>query len=192
MTPVPASTGTSATPSQAQAALANGNGNGNGKGPAPPTSPHIDYTRFISRYAQSFPPSAIRALFKAETVPGMVSFLAGKPNPATFPVQSMSVTLKAHEEEGIAEPVTLEIDSKDLEDSLQYGSTSGLPKLNKWLEDLTTTLHGREVVQPQGEQDPRTEWRVTIGTGVQDLLSKTFSVLLNPHDSILVEAPCYR
>lgn len=86
----------------------------------------------------------------------MVSLLAGKPNPATFPFSSISVALKPIIP---SDPVeTLVVESAALTEGLQYGPTAGLGGLIKWLEQLQTIRHKRE---KDGS------WRVSVGSGSQ-------------------------
>lgn len=70
----------------------------------------------------------------------------------------------------------------DLDTALQYNQTSGIPELVQWLTELNMHVHGIR----QGEG-----WRVSVGSGSQDLLYKAFSALVSPGDSIFLEAPTY-
>ncbi|GAA5856269.1 hypothetical protein JCM8547_000846 [Rhodosporidiobolus lusitaniae] len=140
----------------------------------------IDWDHFISTAGKRWQPSAIRGLFPLEKVPGMVSLLAGKPNAATFPFSSIKVELKPVIP---GEPTeTLTIESAALEEGLQYGPTAGLGSLVKWLENLQETRHSR----PKDAN-----WKVSVGSGSQDLIHKAFHSLVNPGDSILIESPVY-
>lgn len=91
----------------------------------------------------------------------MLSLLAGKPNEATFPFSSISMTLKPIVPGGPEE--TLVIESKALGVALQYGPTAGLSGLVKWLSELEESRHKR----PQDGS-----WRVSVGSGSQDLIYK--------------------
>lgn len=156
-----------------------------------PTANCVNPSRFLSQSTHLRPASAIRSLFPAELNPGMLSLLAGKPNPATFPFESLSLNLKPEAEAG---PTQLRIQGEDLVTALQYGSTAGIPKLVQWITQLQICMHVREAVAPGSKLDGvagRTPWRVTTGNGSQDLLNKTFDALLNPGDVILVESPVY-
>ena len=156
-----------------------------------PKASRVDPARFLSQTSHDRPASAIRSLFPAELIPGMLSLLAGKPNPDTFPFESLSLNLKPEAEAG---PMSLNIQGEDLVTALQYGATSGIPKLVQWITQLQTHMHKREAVTPGSKLDGvagRTPWRVTTGNGSQDLLNKTFDALLNPGDVILVESPAY-
>lgn len=71
----------------------------------------------------------------------MISFLAGKPNPTTFPFESITINLKpsltlpgetnGHTNGSSAEAESVTIDGADLAEALQYGPTSGFPRLVK-------------------------------------------------------------
>ncbi|SPO22000.1 tryptophan amino transferase (transaminase) [Ustilago trichophora] len=156
-----------------------------------PKASRVEPARFLSQASHDRPASAIRSLFPAEMIPGMLSLLAGKPNPDTFPFESLSLNLKPEAEAG---PMSLNIQGEDLVTALQYGATSGIPKLVQWITHLQAHMHKREAVTPGSKLDGvagRTPWRVTTGNGSQDLLNKTFDALLNPGDVILVESPAY-
>ncbi|KAK4702508.1 tryptophan aminotransferase, partial [Phenoliferia sp. Uapishka_3] len=140
----------------------------------------VDWDYFISARGRKWQPSPIRGLFPLEATPGMISFLAGKPNPTTFPFSSIAVTLKSVIEGET--PVTLNIESDALNEALQYGPTAGLKGLVEWLEVLQETKHDRK-------RDG--SWRLSVGSGSQDLIYKAFQSLINEGDSVLLEAPVY-
>lgn len=155
----------------------------------------------------------------------MVSFLAGKPNADTFPFSAIRVDLKPVVRQNLrplgafgpqtderitqvpGDPVeTLTIEADALSEGLQYGATAGLPSLNKWLENLQQMRHKRA---KDGS------WRLSLGSGSQDLINKVrlvglimveceslltvfflipiqaFCSLVNEDDSILMESPVY-
>ena len=62
---------------------------------------------------------------------------------------------------------TLTIEADALSEGLQYGATAGLPSLNKWLENLQEMRHKR----PKDGS-----WRLSLGSGSQDLINKVRSV----------------
>ncbi|KAF5374493.1 hypothetical protein D9615_009117 [Tricholomella constricta] len=138
------------------------------------------YTRFLSDVAKSRKPSAIRSLFPLENTPGLLSLLAGKPNPTTFPFTSLSFT--ARSPVGEDSDVRLKLDDSVLALGLQYGATSGFEPLVDWIYGLQEFSHGRK--RSEG-------WRLSIGSGSQDLIYKAVTALVNPGDSILVESPVY-
>lgn len=151
----------------------------------------VQPSRFLSDASHRRPKSAIRSLFPAELIPGMLSLLAGKPNPTTFPFESLTLKLKPDAESG---PQELCIEGEDLVASLQYGASPGIPKLVSWITNLQVQMHKREIVTRGSKLDGiagRSPWRVTTGNGSQDLLNKTFEALLNPGDVILCESPVY-
>ncbi|EPQ31880.1 uncharacterized protein PFL1_00079 [Pseudozyma flocculosa PF-1] len=158
----------------------------------------VNPARFLSDAVALRPASAIRALFPAEMIPGMLSLLAGKPAPQTFPLANISLTLKPEAESGFdaatGQPQKLEIEGEELAEALQYGATSGPARLVNWLTDMQVRMHGRELVKPGDKLDGvagRSAWRVTSGVGSQDLLNKAFEALLNPGDVILSDSPVY-
>ena len=161
---------------------------------------YMPHSEFLSQKAKNQPDAPIRSMFAAERIPGMISFLAGKPNDETFPWKSIQLKL-AVDPEGYAsdgkpaEEVTLDINGADLSDSLQYNQTYGLPRLNAWLTDFVSKLHDRPIIAPDQVEaaaaEGRTPWRLTIGNGSQDLIHKTMAVILDPEDTVLTESPAY-
>ncbi|GAA5850864.1 hypothetical protein JCM9279_006221 [Rhodotorula babjevae] len=140
----------------------------------------LDWSTLISERGRRWEPSAIRGLFPLEKIPGMVSLLAGKPNADTFPFSAIKVDLKPIIPGDPVETLTVESDA--LNEALQYGATAGLPNLVKWIENLQETRHKRA---KDGS------WRVSLGSGSQDLINKAFHSLVNDDDSILIESPVY-
>ncbi|GAA5828148.1 hypothetical protein JCM11251_002612 [Rhodosporidiobolus azoricus] len=138
---------------------------------------------FISELGKRWEPSAIRGLFPLEKIPGMVSLLAGKPNSATFPFSSIKVELKPVIPGDPTE--TLTVESAALDEGLQYGPTAGLGGLVKWLENLQEIRHKRAKV------DGEDAWKVSVGSGSQDLINKAFHSLVNDDDCVLLETPVY-
>ena len=96
-----------------------------------------------------------------EDTPGLISLLAGKPNPETFPFTSLSFTAKSPLADD--QDVALTLDQEDLAEGLQYTATAGLPRLLDWLRGLQERQHGR--CKDEG-------WDVAVGIGAQDLISK--------------------
>lgn len=114
----------------------------------------------LSYNAQTRLPSAIRSLYPAEKLPGMISLLSGKPNGQTFPIRRISMDVDVQG----SSSVTLNIEGQDLEDALQYSPTAGLPRLVDWVEALQARVHRLSRPSPH--------WRCSIGAGSQDLLTK--------------------
>ncbi|KAF8150114.1 PLP-dependent transferase [Crassisporium funariophilum] len=142
--------------------------------------PDTYYSDFLSDVAKERKPSPIRSLFPLEKTPGLISLLAGKPNASTFPFTSLS--FNARSPVNPAAEVTLTLDGEDLAHSLQYGDTAGLKGLLDWIKRLQEINHGRK--QNEG-------WRVSIGSGSQDLIYKAVAAMVNRGDSVLVESPVY-
>jgi len=76
----------------------------------------------------------------------MISFLAGKPNPSTFPFEAITLTIKpgldssASTNGATKEPEQITISGKELDEALQYGATAGLPVLVK-VYSLSDTIN---------------------------------------------------
>ncbi|SPO46582.1 related to aromatic amino acid aminotransferase I [Moesziomyces antarcticus] len=147
----------------------------------------MDYTSLLSDTARNRMPSAIRSLFPAELIPGMVSLLSGKPNSDTFPFQRIVLELKPAQPD--AAPEQIAIEGGDLDVALQYSATSGIPKLVEWIQTFQSKIHARPLVA--NEQGAGKVWRCSFGNGSQDLLTKTFEALVNPGDSVVLESPAY-
>ncbi|KAG8696355.1 hypothetical protein FRC08_007216 [Ceratobasidium sp. 394] len=161
--------------------------------------PNEFYEPYLSELAKSRRPNPIRGLYHLEERPGMISMLAGKPNADTFPFTSFSFAANDptyhRDTSTITEPPSsitsdsnalgqlhITIPPAQLATALQYGPTTGLPDLISWVYTLQAAQHGRY----KGEG-----WRVSIGTGSQDLLYKSFGAFVNPGDAVLIEAPAY-
>ncbi|KAJ6459452.1 TdiD protein [Mycena vitilis] len=147
--------------------------------------PESFYTPFLSDVAKARRPSPIRSLLPLEATPGLLSLLAGKPNPTTFPFKSFSFTAHAPPSEDghpASDDVQLSLSGPELAAALQYGPTGGMAPLVDWLHGLQRIVHGRE----RGEG-----WTLSVGNGSQDLLSKAIIALLNPGDAVLVQSPVY-
>ncbi|KNZ77518.1 Kynurenine/alpha-aminoadipate aminotransferase, mitochondrial [Termitomyces sp. J132] len=134
---------------------------------APAKALPVDYyTPFLSDLAKRRKPSAIRSLFPLEHTPGLISLLAGKPNPTTFPFTSFSFTAESPTK-GEAD-VEVKIGSTELAHGLQYGATAGYEKLWEWFVGLQEFVHCRKKTE---------DWSISIGSGSQDLIYK---ILISP------------
>ncbi|QRV87154.1 aminotransferase class I and II protein [Ceratobasidium sp. AG-Ba] len=151
-----------------------------------------DYARFLARSAALRNIEGIRGLLQYELQPGLISLLAGKPNPTTFPIEEISLTLRSptgpqpyqsSASESAVVRETLTIKDGDIAKALQYTPTEGIPELRKLLSEYQKTEHGVNI--------DNIELQLMMGSGSQDLLYKAFSSLLDPGDSMLVEAPVY-
>jgi len=130
-------------------------------------------------------------LLSLEAKPGMLSMLAGKPNPSTFPFDHITVGIKnpAASFDSASSTTEITLNDAELAEALQYGPTAGMPALVEWLMKLTEEVHCTR--QPSQKQGGEGGWRVSLGSGSQDLLYKVFYALLNPGDTIIVEGPTY-
>ncbi|KAI1796884.1 PLP-dependent transferase [Ganoderma leucocontextum] len=142
--------------------------------------PAEHYDGFLSALAKERKPNPIRGLYPLEARPGMISLLAGKPNAATFPFTSL--TIKSRSPTDPSAETTTEIAGAALAEGLQYGPTAGMPDLIGWFYDLQEREHGRK----KGEG-----WRMSIGSGSQDVIHKAILALLDPGEPVLVESPLY-
>ncbi|EJD49564.1 TdiD protein [Auricularia subglabra TFB-10046 SS5] len=146
------------------------------------TSP-IDYSNFLSTLSKSRKQNPIRGLLHLELEPGVISLLAGKPNPTTFPITGISFKARSPLSPGGAEEEDFELTPRQVSTALQYNFVAGVPDMVNWVTELQSHEHKQPV-------DPA-RWTVTIGSGGQDLIYKAFLALVNPGDPVLVEAPVY-
>lgn len=151
----------------------------------------------MSHAMRHWPAGSIRRLYTAEDMAQGISFLSGLPNPSMIPFQYLTF--------GAVNPVSLQteaitVPTEAFETSLQYLPAQGLAPLAAWFKDFVSRIHGRPICDgpaAEGQQEEEqqasvhTPWSVTIGSGIQDLLSTVFRVLLDPDDTVLFEAPTY-
>ena len=112
--------------------------------------------------------SAIRELFKLLGKPGIISFAGGFPDSAMFDVegiQQASQHVLAHEP-GPA---------------LQYGATEGYPALREQLSQFMASK-GVAGLSPEG---------LIVTTGSQQALDLIGKTMLDPQDTVIVEAPTF-
>lgn len=120
-----------------------------------------------SDVARNLTPSPIRALMKYAKKPGMISLAGGMPDPEVFPVEQFS------EAAGIIASRGKEI--------LQYGVTGGFDPLKTWIAEWMAPRMGR--VTGPGE--------MCVTTGSQQVMDLFAAVVLDPGDTVIVEAPTY-
>ena len=112
--------------------------------------------------------SAIRELFKLLGKPGIISFAGGFPDSAMFDVEGIqhaSQHVLAHEP-GPA---------------LQYGATEGYPALREQLSHFMASK-GVAGLSPEG---------LIVTTGSQQALDLIGKTMLDPQDTVIVEAPTF-
>ncbi|KAL9646146.1 hypothetical protein ABK040_008023 [Willaertia magna] len=141
----------------------------------------IGYSTFLSENAKRRKPCPIRLIADLVNLPGMISLGGGLPNPETFQFSKITVELKKESEE--EEAKSFEISGKDLNNSLQYGSSYGLKELVQWLINLQEHTHHLNFTE--------NNFNLAITTGSQDALTKIFDMLLNYGDLLLIEKPTY-
>ena len=124
-----------------------------------------NYDAFLSTRSKARRPSAIRALQPLLSEPGMISLGGGMPNPTTFPIQSIKVTLSNDNDD--VEPSTFTLENQSLDDVLQYSGTRGTIPLLQHLNELQSNEHGN--IQPK-------PFEICVTTGSQDALSKAFDL----------------
>ncbi|KAJ7465366.1 pyridoxal phosphate-dependent transferase [Mycena galericulata] len=151
------------------------------------TTTAVDIAPFLSAKSRLWKSCGIRGLFPLENIPGMISLLAGRPNPSTFPFESITMKLKPGlaglpASSGGDDPFSITLGGDELDEALQYGLTPGVTRLINWLEGFQTHVHKRT---PDGT------WNVTVGSGSQDLMAKACEMLVDDGDFVLVETPAY-
>ncbi|KAG8728250.1 hypothetical protein FRC10_005180 [Ceratobasidium sp. 414] len=118
----------------------------------------------------------VRGLLPLELQPGIISLLAGKPNPRTFPIEQLSITLRSPTAPQPYQPnvdpssiirETLTLKDVDISTALQYSFTDGIPELRQVLAEFQKREHGVDV--------DNVKLQLAMGTGSQDLLYKAFS-----------------
>jgi 2-aminoadipate transaminase len=123
----------------------------------------------FSKRAERMQPSAIRQMTKLAAAAGaeLIAFAGGMPSPATFPLQELA-----------------QIAAAEIRDhhgrSLQYGMTTGYRPLVQWICDYIGA-----------QQVACTPANVVCTTGSQQAIDLICEVLIDPEDTIFVEAPTY-
>ncbi len=112
--------------------------------------------------------SAIRELFKLLGKPGIISFAGGFPDSAMFDVEGIR---QASEHVLAHEPGS----------ALQYGATEGYPALREQLSHFMASK-GVTGLNPDG---------LIVTTGSQQALDLIGKTMLDPQDTVIVEAPTF-
>ncbi|PFH53412.1 hypothetical protein AMATHDRAFT_1465 [Amanita thiersii Skay4041] len=141
------------------------------------------YDDFLSNLAKSWTPSPVWDMLPLELKPGIISMLAGKPNPVTFPFTSVSLGVRPPDASpGDGKSLDITLSDEELASGLQYNLTIGMPALVDLITNLVKHVHCAS--DHEG-------WRVSLGPGSQDLLYKALFALLSPGDTVLTESPTY-
>lgn len=121
----------------------------------------------LSTLARGMRPSPIRELFPLIRRPGMISFAGGLPAPDAFPVEAFAACADVLATRG--------------REVLQYGASEGWPELREVLLERMTAHLGRPVA---GEE-------LLVTSGSQQALDLLARAILDPGDTVVVEAPTY-
>jgi len=121
----------------------------------------------FSPIAAALEPSPIRELFKVISQPGMISFAGGLPAPDAFPVEAFADCAEV-----------LRTDGRML---LQYGASEGYGPLREILLDRMSAFLGFNVSPDQ----------LLVTSGAQQVVDLMARALLEPGDTVVVEAPTY-
>lgn len=112
--------------------------------------------------------NAIRKTLPLIRQPGVVSFAGGWPDPALFPT------------EAIKEIVAHMMDTEP-HIALQYGASTGDPRLRRWLAERMQTRNGMEVGADQ----------IMVTSGSQQGIFLTNALLIEAGDVIVTESPSF-
>lgn len=122
----------------------------------------------LSEGIKATPPSFVRGILNAATVPGVISFAGGLPNPISFPQEELLKSM-----ERIVKSYGSNV--------FQYSITAGLPELRQYIADRYNRIYGMSL----------TIDNILITTGSQQALDLIGKVLLDKGDGIIVEKPTY-
>ncbi|XP_030047407.1 kynurenine/alpha-aminoadipate aminotransferase, mitochondrial [Microcaecilia unicolor] len=142
----------------------------------------MNYSRFITAVSAARKVSKIRELTELtlRSPKSLISMAGGSPNPNTFPFKTASIK--------IGDGTTITIGEDLMKRALQYSASRGIPELLSWLNDLQKSLHNPPTASYSPEKG---KMSLCVTTGSQEGLSKVFDMLVNPGDSILLDAPTY-
>ncbi|KAL5365565.1 pyridoxal phosphate-dependent transferase [Aspergillus floccosus] len=126
-----------------------------------PKNAVVDPTPLFSSRVQKWEPGAIRSLLPLEALPGMISLVAGKPSPETFPIAEIAISLKG----AAAGKCRIVVDGEELNQALQYG----LPRGNEGLIQVCLCCGSRPSRRGQ------------------ELIHRVMQVFTDPGDPVLLE-----
>ncbi|MBU0754848.1 MAG: PLP-dependent aminotransferase family protein [Planctomycetes bacterium] len=127
----------------------------------------------LARRAQGRKPSPIRAIFPYLSIPGMISFGGGYPNPVTFPFQRMDLFFQGGK--------WLTLEGAKMNPALQYGPSDSDPTL---LEHLLRWHKTKDGIQLSKES-------LVVLNGAQEGLFIAAYLFLEQEDSVVVSEPTY-
>uniref|UniRef100_A0A8V0XXN2 Aminoadipate aminotransferase n=1 Tax=Gallus gallus TaxID=9031 RepID=A0A8V0XXN2_CHICK len=142
----------------------------------------MNYSRFITSVSAARKASPIRVLTELmqKSPPSLISLAGGAPNPAVFPFKKATIAT--------GHGNAVEIGEDLMKRALQYSASAGIPELLSWLKNFQRNLHNPPTANYSPEQG---QMEVCVTTGSQEGLCKVFEMLINPGDSILLDAPTY-
>jgi 2-aminoadipate transaminase len=100
--------------------------------------------------------------------PGVLSLMGGFPNPATFPA-------------GVLDELAARLVREDAAVALQYTPCEGLPSVREYLRDRQEQLQHRRPEPPE----------LIVTSGGMECIALMCQALLDPGDTVAVEAPTY-
>lgn len=128
----------------------------------------IEWGNKFSSRVKSLKASAIRELLSLVNDPEIISLAGGMPDPALFPKETIA---------NIAKEVFLNNGGK----ALQYGATEGIPPLRETLTNM---------IREEGVANVNLE-NIIVTTASQQGLDLVSKILIDPGDTVIVEAPSY-
>ncbi|KAJ8382221.1 hypothetical protein SKAU_G00029990 [Synaphobranchus kaupii] len=142
----------------------------------------MNYSRFLTAVSAARKPSPIRILTELQqrSPPTLISLAGGAPNPNTFPFHSATIKVK--------NGASIVFDETTMKRALQYSGSYGIPELVSWMKELQRNLHSPPTASYCMEGG---EMEMCVTTGSQEGLCKIFEMLVNPGDSVLLDAPTY-
>jgi len=129
----------------------------------------MDWGNWYSSSAKAAKASDIRELLKLTARPDMISFAGGLPDPSLFPLANYEAALQR-------------VIGKHGKQALQYSTTEGIGELR---EELVGKIRADGIACPDGVDN------LILMTGSQQALDLLARLLIDPGDTILVEAPSY-
>ncbi|NWJ96180.1 MAG: PLP-dependent aminotransferase family protein [Chloroflexi bacterium] len=129
----------------------------------------MNWERWLSEASKSAKASDIREILKLTTRSDMISLAGGLPDPTLFPVAEYATAMQRVMEQNGPE-------------ALQYSTTEGLNELRV---ELVKELERDGIACPEGIEN------IILTTGSQQALQLLGIMLIDPGDTVLVEAPSY-
>lgn len=126
------------------------------------------YAEFLSQETSKMKSSEIRDLLKLTEGKNVISLAGGLPDPATLPKEDIA-------------NITQDVLREYWKSALQYSPTAGVTEFRKVLADFSL-LRGISGLSPDN---------LFVTTGSQEALYMISHLLLDPGDSVIVEAPTY-